>query len=81
MKNWKREGVSMNSKIIEDKREIKGLYFNDDSDTCYEVVNGNIIKAYGEPGPHCYVPFFSVEKDGIIISRIPASMVEVVYCK
>ena len=71
----------MDSEIINDKREIQGLYFNDDHGSCYEAVNGNIIKAYSEPGSHCSIPFFSVKKDGMIIARIPATMVEVVYVK
>jgi len=71
----------MDSEIIKDEREILGLYFNDRDGTCYEAEHGNIIKAYGELGPHCCIPFFSIEKDAVIIARVPASMVEVVYKK
>jgi len=74
-------GNKMDSEIVKDKREILGLYFNDVDGRCYEAMHGNLIKAYEEPGPHCYIPFFSVEKNGVIIARLPATMVEVVYKK
>jgi hypothetical protein len=68
--------------ILDDKRPIEGLYFMDSDCTSYQVgFNGvSAIKAYGEPGQHCMLPYFAVYDYGDnIITRIPAGMVQVTY--
>lgn len=65
--------------ILEDSRKIKGLFFNNNNESSYEAVHGCKITAYKEPGQYCYIPFFAIEINGEIVSRIPATMVEVCY--
>jgi hypothetical protein len=68
--------------ILDDKRTIAGLYFMDSDCTSYQAGSNGVsaIKAYGEPGQHCLLPYFAVYNcENNIISRIPAGMVQVVY--
>ena len=67
------------SRIVKDTREITGVYFNNSEDSRYTKAMGCKITAYGEPREHCYVAFIEIEKEGKVISRFPATMVEIVY--
>ena len=67
--------------MLDDKREIKAIYFNDAEGTCYTVgsYECDAIKTYGEPGMHCNLPFLAIYKKGEIHSRIPAHTVQITY--
>uniref|UniRef100_A0A6H1ZQA0 Uncharacterized protein n=1 Tax=viral metagenome TaxID=1070528 RepID=A0A6H1ZQA0_9ZZZZ len=67
------------SRILKDTREIIGVYFNDLEGSCYAVDYGYKITAYPEPREYCHVAFIEVEKDGKIVSRFPATMVQIAY--
>ena len=68
------------TEILEDKREILRLDYDDGYGTAF-IVGSEIEKivAYGEPGEHCYKPWFAVYSNGKIAMRIPASKVRVSY--
>ncbi len=67
--------------IHEDKREIRGLYFSDCEGTIIEIGCGKCtkIESYAENGPHCLISFLAVFEGDTIVSRVPASQVQVVY--
>lgn len=65
--------------ILEDKREIEIIAWNNEVDASYPSNMGYKINAYPEPGMHCNIPFFAVEKDGMIVARVPAWQVSVHY--
>jgi hypothetical protein len=67
--------------ILSDKRRIYGLYYAESDQGFHEVGVGGCtkIKAYGEPGPHCYLPFYAIYYDDVIKFRVPSTMVEVRY--
>lgn len=65
--------------IINDQREIYSIDFNDEQGSCYSTDLGCKIEAYGEPGMHCYIPFYRVIREGKIIARVPAWQVSVRY--
>lgn len=68
------------TEMLEDKREIKGIYWNDAEGSCYQVGSScDEIKIYGEPGPHCFMPWIAVFNNGELITRVPALQVQVVY--
>ena len=69
----------MESRILKDEREIDKLLYNNDFDEQWVASEDIKIKAYGEPREYCHVAFFEVEKDGVVVSRLPATMVEVLY--
>lgn len=69
----------MESRIINDKRKIEALYFNDIEDKFYMSGPDFEITAYGEPREFCEVAFYEVKDRGKVITRIPATMVQVVY--
>ena len=71
----------MKSEILDEKRKITCLYYNDTENNVWTASNEIKIRAYGEPGPHCYTAFYAVEKNGEVIARIPATMVEVQYVR
>jgi len=68
----------MTNTILEDKRPIKGIYWDDEHGTQYESDSFQTIEAYGEPGLHCCLPWFRVIKNGVVIARIPAQKVTVI---
>jgi len=67
--------------IIEDEREIKALYFDDEEGSQFVVGEFEItkIEAYGEPAEYCLVPWFAVYRGDQIHQRLPAGRVRVVY--
>lgn len=65
--------------ILDDKRPIDTICWNNAEDTQYSTKYGYEIEAYGEPGMYCCIPFFAVKKGGIIIARVPAWQVSVHY--
>lgn len=65
--------------ILDDKRIIESICWNNAEDAHYSIKDGHEIKAYGEPGMHCDIPFVEVRKDGVIIARVPAWQVSVHY--
>ena len=70
----------MESRIIEDKREIAGIFYDDDEQSCWTKDSGFIITAYGEPREFCLVAFFEVKNQkGDTVARVPATKVTVTY--
>ena len=72
------------SEILEDPRPIKAVHYHDSDGTWWKsglTSNKDEIKirAYGEPSVYCYVPYIAVEKNGVVIARFPATMVEIQY--
>ena len=67
----------MNSRIVNDKREIFGIYFEDNG--CYLKNRGHVIKPYAEPGQYGDIAFFEVKRSGDVIARVPATQVSVEY--
>lgn len=67
------------SRILRDNRKIIGVYFNDLEGSCYSVDHGYKITPYGEPREFCHIAFIEVEKDGEVVSRFPATMVQIAY--
>ena len=65
--------------ILEDKRPIEAIYWNNAEDAQYSTKGGFEIEAYGEPGMYCCIPFFAVKHDGVIVARVPAWQVSVHY--
>ena len=73
----------MIKKIHEDDREIEALHWNDPDGSCFHagMFECTKIVAYGEPGIHCDLSFFAVYTGDEIISRVPATQVQVSYKK
>ena len=70
------------SSLLDDPRTIKSVHFNDEYGSQYEVGQQGCtkIEIYGEPGqPHCLVPWLAVYVSDEVLTRIPATMVQVVY--
>lgn len=67
--------------ILNDKRKIKYLTYNNDNLSDWSIKDGHEIEAYPEPGPHGVLPWFRVKQNGVVIVRVPAGHVEVVYVK
>lgn len=67
--------------ILEDRRPIKSIWFEDEAGSCYRVGSAGVtrIEAYGEPGQGAYVPFFAVWKGDHLAWRVPAHLVSVAY--
>ncbi len=67
--------------ILDDKRVIDGVYWNDSDGTSYRVgvLGTTKIEAYGEPGLHCNLPWIAVWKDENLVTRVPATQVQIVY--
>ena len=67
--------------IVDDKREIEAIYYNDEGDSFHKVgVSGcTKIEAYGEPGQYCYIPWIAIYYNNDLKRRLPATMVEIVY--
>ena len=67
--------------IHEDEREIRSIYWNDCDGSCITVGQFGYteIKAYAEGGMHCGISFLACCKDNIIVSRVPAWQVQIVY--
>ena len=73
--------------ILDDTRKITGLMPRNDEYRGGYSVGAPLhlscwcdeIRAYAENGQCAPVPFFAVYRDGQIIARIPAHMVEVHY--
>ncbi len=73
----------MIKKIYEDDRAINGIHWNDSEGSCFIVgiFDCTKIVAYGERGLHYDTSFFAVYKGEEIISRVPATQVQVVYAE
>ena len=67
------------SRILNDSREIFGIYFNDEYNSCYTKRAGHTITTYAEPGIYGYITYFEVRKKAKTISRVPAYQVSVEY--
>lgn len=65
--------------VLTDERPIKCLSFDTEDGAAYLESGGYSFEAYGEPGMHCDIPFFRVIKDGVVVARVPATHVTVVY--
>lgn len=67
--------------MLNDNREIVGIYWNDEHGTSYQVGSCDCtgIKAYAEGGMHCDIPFIAVYKGDYVITRVPAWQVQIVY--
>lgn len=69
--------------ILKDEREIEAIWFvNDPNGGGHMIAAGwptTKIVAYGEPGPHCELPWFAVYHGEHIHARVPALHVTVVY--
>lgn len=66
--------------IVDDKREIERIDWNDDQGGFLVGSCGvTAIVAYGEPGPHCHLPWLAVYEGEQIRSRVPAEQVQITY--
>jgi len=67
--------------MLDDKREIMAIYWNDNDESHYVVGKFGITKivAYGEPGEYCYKPWIAIYRGEFLIRRVPAGMVEIGY--
>lgn len=65
--------------ILEDKRKIARVVFDEYS--FYEVGSGGVekIEAYGEPGEYCLVPWIAIIVNGVVSCRFHASQGTIVY--
>lgn len=57
--------------MLHDDRAIKLIsgVWGDEAWTWEVGKSCDSIEVYGEPGEYCYVPWFLIKKDGVIISR------------
>lgn len=86
---WAREGAgsipaapserNIMSEILNDKRRITEIFFDDAAESCFTVATGHEIEAYAEPGIYGSIPYFRVIKDGKVVARVPAWHVMVRY--
>ena len=71
--------MSVTSEIIEDKRPIQSIWY--ENDTHYKVGQSVVtkIESYGEVGEYASQPWLKVFKGEEIYTRIPAKHVAIVY--
>ncbi len=68
------------STLLEDTREIQKVYSVDGDWWAVGLQGVTAIKAYGEPGQYCYLPWFAIYKGDTITGRVNgAHVVDVVY--
>ena len=74
------KGVEVD-KILEDRRTIVGIYWNNEEGEHVRVGNFGYtrIVAYGECGMCCDIPWLAVYKGDELISRVPAWQVQIQY--
>jgi len=67
--------------IIEDQREIGGVYFDDEEGSRFQVGENGVtsIKAYGENAEYCLVPWLAIYRGEEIWQRLPAGRVRIYY--
>lgn len=67
---------------LQDERAIETVFLNHDTEYVYFKV-GELgvtkIEAYGEPGPHCNLPWIAIYKGDHLWQRIDASGTRIVY--
>lgn len=75
------EGGGDHRGLLDDKRPIKFVAWGEEPHQCYAVGHGPVtrIEVYGEPGPHCYLPWFAVYAGDVIIERRSADGCRVTY--
>ena len=66
-------------KILEDKRPIRAIVYEDEGE--FSVGSGGVcrIEAYGESGLHCEVAWLAVISGKEVIARVPANQVTILY--
>lgn len=69
----------MKSKILTDKREISGIYWDNTEEDNFKYEDGYEILAYAEHGPCGPIPYFEVMSDGNVVARVPSWKVTVYY--
>lgn len=71
----------MTTAMLEDKRPVEAVYFNDEEGGHYKVGTFGCtkIEVYGDGGLYRPLPWVAVYKRGVIIARIPAHMVQINY--
>ena len=64
--------------LLEDDRPIASLWYGED--LSLTVGKGNItkIQVYGEPGMMSLLPWFEIHRDGVVLQRVNAAMIETV---
>ena len=65
--------------MLEDEREIEQIFYEDGSDVNVGDSGVTAIKAYGEHGLYCNLPWLAIYKGDEIARRIPANFVEIHY--
>lgn len=67
--------------IAEDTREIEAIYWDDESDSQFNVGRFGVEKivAYAETGEYSFVPFLAIYKEGEIWQRVSALKVRIMY--
>lgn len=67
--------------MLEDKRPIQAVFFNDEDNSSYQIgiFDCTKIEVYAEPGEYCSKPWIAVYRNEKIYTRIPANMVQIVY--
>ena len=73
--------MSKAQQMIDDPRPIKAIHWDDKDQTAIIVGEARVtaIEAYGEPGPHCELPWLAVYVSGEIRWRVPADQVAIKY--
>ena len=65
--------------ILNDARAIKSIWWDDEDGSGFVARDGVVIQAYGEDGMHCYIPYIRIIDNGVVVHRIPAYKVRIVY--
>lgn len=75
----------MNSEILNDKRPIQSFcqmpYGEDGAYWKVGLADCTAIEVYGEPGPHCALPWVKISISGVVRFRSPAAHGEIFYAE
>ena len=71
------------SELISDTRKIEAVYYDDAEGSHYKINETGVsdIVAYAEPGIYGIVPWLKIMVDRVVIARLPAWKVTVVYAE
>ena len=67
--------------VLDDPRPIDSIHWDEEGDPNFTVGRQGVteIRAYGEPGEHCFLPWLAVFIGERIICRVPAQQVLISY--
>lgn len=66
------------STMIDDSRTVVAVHWGEFFHRVGEEGVTKIV-VYGEPGPHCFLPWIAVYRDGEVWKRLDAAGKEIVY--